>query len=542
MTDVCIVGGGAAGITLALTLAERGTNVVLLEGGGLTPDPLTQRLYGGENRGLVREEPDETRSRYLGGSTNCWGGWCRPLDEIDFEYRDWIPNSGWPMSKAMLAPYYLRSQEWLQLAAVGYRLDEWVEEIAKRDAALLPIEKTGLQNVLSQLSPPTRFGAQYRDRLSALPNLRVFLFANATQIVTDETASTVDSIKVATLNGKRFTVSGKYFTLASGGIENPRLLLMSNQVQSVGLGNGRDVVGRYYMDHPRIKSHLLRVADADRYRALYDATLHRIHTGRGHVSRDIEVHVAPTFDVQRAHKLSNSRTYLVARHSNDLTKSFFALKEMQRALSGRTHFGYPRSRVLRDVLRQLPTLLINAPTTAMTIADVRFNSVRARQEYSLETVFEPIPNRDSKVSLSQQRDALDLPQVVVDWRLTEQDRDNYARQTSLVLEGLSKAGVIETQGSTKAGAISWPDDVMGCWHHMGTTRMSEDPNKGVVNADCQVHGINNLFIAGSSVFPTVGSDSPTITLVVLALRLADHLQANLADNVLVRGEAKMAGA
>jgi choline dehydrogenase-like flavoprotein len=538
--DVCIVGGGAAGITLAIDLAESGVNVVLLEGGGLSPDPMTQQLYAGENRGLSREEPHESRSRYLGGSTNCWGGWCRPLDDIDFENRPWIADSGWPITKSDLAPYYARSQDWLQLADLGYALDDWAEGIAKRDAALLPIGDTGLQNVLSQLSPPTRYGQRYRNKLSSLPNLKVLLFANATEIVTNATASAVTAIEVGTLNGKRFSVVAKSFTLASGGIENPRLLLMSNKVQAAGLGNGRDVVGRYYMDHPRVKSHWLRVADANRYRSLYDATLHRIHTGRGQVTRDIEVHLAPTFDVQREQKLSNSRTYLVARYSNDLTKSFFALKALQRAISGRTHFGYPRSRVIKDVLKQLPTLLLNAPTTALTVADVRLNSVRSRQDYSLETVFEPVPNRDSRVSLSTQQDALGLPQVVVDWRLTEQDHDHFTRQTKLVLDGLTSAGVIEPVEGHRQGEAAWPDDVMGCWHHMGTTRISEDPNKGVVDADCRVHGISNLFIAGSSVFPTVGSDSPTITLVALALRLSERIRADMADNGLHRGHAKVA--
>jgi len=533
--DICIVGGGAAGITLAIDLAERGVSVVLLEGGGLSPDALTQQLYEGENRGLTRERPHESRSRYLGGSTNCWGGWCRPLDDIDFEHRPWIADSGWPINKATLAPYYAQSQVWLQLADIGYGLDEWADGIAGRHAALLPIGDTGLQNVLSQLSPPTRYGMQYRDKLTVLTNLKVMLFANATRIVTNDTASTVRSIEVATLNGKRFSVEATYFTLASGGIENARLMLMSNQVQESGLGNGHDVVGRYYMDHPRVKSHWLRLADARRYRTLYDATLHRIHAGRGQISRDIEVHLAPTFDVQRQQQLSNSRTYLVARYSNDLTKSFFALKALQRAISGRTHFGYPRSRVLRDMLRQLPTLLLNAPTTALTVADVRFNSIRPRQDYSLETVFEPVPNRDSRVSLLNSRDALGLPQVAVDWRLTEQDHDNFSRQTNLVLDGLSRAGIIEPVDGTRPGAAAWPDDIMGCWHHMGTTRMSEDPRKGVVDADCRVHGINNLYIAGSSVFPTFGSDSPTITLVALALRLADCISKDMAGNVLLGG-------
>ena len=531
--DVCIIGGGAAGITLALELAERGTRVVLLEGGGLTPDPMTQQLYAGENLGLTRERLHESRSRYLGGSTNCWGGWCRPLDDIDFAERPWIPDSGWPIEKAHLAPYYRRSQDWFQLPDLSYDLASWRETIEGHAAQLLPVEQTGLQNVLSQLSPPTRFGSRYRDRLNSLPNLTVMLFANVTQIMTDETASTVTGIAVKTLNGRSFSVTATCYTLASGGIENARLLLLSNQVQKSGLGNGRDVVGRYYMDHPRVKSHLLKVADARRYRALYDATLHRIHTGRGAVSRDIEIHLAPTFEKQADLGLSNSRTYLVARHSNDLTKSFFALKALQRALSGRTHFGYPRSRVLRDVMLQLPTLLLNAPTTALTVADVRFNASRTRNEYSLETVFEPIPNRDSRVTLSANSDALGLKQAVVDWRLTEQDRINFNRQTELVLDGLTRSGIIEPIPGNRSGEAVWPDDVMGCWHHMGTTRMSDDPAKGVVDSDCRVHGIRNLYIAGSSVFPTVGSDSPTITIVALALRLAERLQREVSRPAIV---------
>ena len=533
--DKCIVGGGAAGIALAIDLAERGISVVLLEGGGLMPDPLTQQLYAGESHGLAREEPSETRSRYLGGSTNCWGGWCRPMDDIDFEERPWIPDSGWPITKSVLAPYYEKSHEWLQLAPQGYNLDEWAESIAGRKSALLPIEGTGLQNVLSQLSPPTRFGTRYRTRLSALSNLKVLLFANATRIVTDDDGTTVKSIDVATLNGKRFSVHAKFFTLASGGIENARLMLVSNQVQSTGVGNQNDVVGRYYTDHPRVKSHWLRLANASRYRALYDATLHRIHTGRGRVLRDIEVHLAPSFGVQREQRLSNSRTYFVARHSNDLTKSFLALKALQRAISGRSHFGYPRSRVVRDVLSQLPTLLLNAPTTALTVADVRFNSVRMRQDYSIETVFEPVPNRDSRITLTNSRDSLGLPRVSVDWRLTDQDRSNFNRQTQLVLDGLTQAGIIEPSNEERSGPAVWPDDIMGCWHHMGTTRMSSDPLKGVVDADCRVHGINNLFVAGSSVFPTVGSDSPTITLVALALRLADRVATEIASTTNLGG-------
>jgi choline dehydrogenase-like flavoprotein len=526
--DLCIVGGGAAGITLALKVAESGARVVLLEGGGLTPDPVTQKLYEGENRGLVREKLHESRSRYLGGSTNCWGGWCRPLDDIDFEQRDWVVDSGWPIRRESLTPYYAESQSWLQLPALGYDLRDWVDGISGRNASLIPLGETQLQNLLTQLSPPTRFGSRYRDQLARTPNLEVMLFANASDIMTDPTASVVEAIEVRSLSGKSATIRAGLFTLAAGGIENARLLLLSNKVQATGLGNGRDMVGRYYMDHPRIKSHMLTMSDPQRYRSLYDATLHRIHAGRVLRDRDIEVYMAPTFEAQRQLGLSNSRTYLVARYSNDLTKSFFALKALQRAISGRGHFGYPRSQVARDILRQLPTLLLHAPTTALTVADVRFNSRRPRRNYSLETVFEPIPNRDSRVTLSREVDPLGLRQAVVDWRLTDQDKNNFFRQTEIVLDGLLQSGVVEPLGDGALMRPSWPEDIQGCWHHMGTTRMSSTPATGVVDADCRVHGIQNLFIAGSSVFPTVGSDSPTITIVALSLRLAEHLKARLA--------------
>ncbi|MNY38582.1 6'''-hydroxyparomomycin C oxidase [compost metagenome] len=156
-------------------------------------------------------------------------------------------------------------------------------------------------------------------------------------------------------------------------------------------------------------------------------------------------------------------------------------------------------------------------------------------------MFEPVPNRQSRVTLSANVDALGLKQAVVDWRLTDQDRDNFQRQTQLVLDGLSQMGVVQPSAGGRVPEAIWPDDVMGCWHHMGTTRMSEDPARGVVNADCRVHGLHNLYIAGSSVFPTVGSDSPTITIVALALRLADRISMELSrPEIVTAGQARSA--
>jgi choline dehydrogenase-like flavoprotein len=521
--DICVIGAGAAGITMALQFVGKGIEVVVLEGGGVAPDPETQSLYGGENVGLSCERPDESRSRYLGGSTNCWGGWCRPLDTIDFETRPWIADSGWPICKHDLLTYYERSHLLLELREFNYDVHHWSSEFAKKKAVLFPLEGTGLHNVISQLSPPTRFGAVYRHHLSQAPNVKLLLFANATEILTDETAMQATGVRVGTLDHKTFTVSAKVIVLATGGIENARLLLLSNKIQASGLGNGRDLVGRYYMDHPRIQSNRVSIVDAQRYRPLYDATLHRIHRGRKLNKRGLEVHLAPTPEIQRGMKLLNSRTYLVGRHGNDVSKSYFALKAIQRAHFGRKFYGYPLFRVSRDITRQLPILLAHAPRTAITVAEVLLERLVARSDFSLETVLEPVPNPESRVSLATERDQLGLNQVRIDWRLTEQDRDHFVAVNNLILAGLSKLCTATPSKLFSEHRDLWPDNIVGCWHHMGTTRMSDNPAKGVVDADCKVHGIHNLFIAGSSVFPTVGSDSPTITIVALALRLCDKI-------------------
>jgi choline dehydrogenase-like flavoprotein len=226
-SEICIVGAGAAGITLALELLSKNVSVVLLESGGAKSDSMTQSLYAGENAGLSYDPLEETRSRYLGGSTNCWGGWCRPLDDLDFEKRDWVPNSGWPFGKKELYRHYVRSHSLLQLGPFNYDQDFWSHELAKKNISLFPLDGRRIDNIVIQCSPPSRFGSLYRPQLSQSSKVKVLLFANVTEIQTNESATEVTGVRVATLNGTNFTVSAKLVVLAAGGIENARLLLLS---------------------------------------------------------------------------------------------------------------------------------------------------------------------------------------------------------------------------------------------------------------------------------------------------------------------------
>ena len=223
--------------------------MIVLESGGLSPDPDTQRLYAGESAGLSQPPLDASRLRYFGGTTNHWAGWCRPLDPSDFAERSWVPASGWPIDREGLDPYYVRAHEVCDLGPWDYGTQAW----GRFAEPLSGLTESGLRTLLVQLSQPTRFGTKYGEALSTAPNVEVLLESNLLELVPDENARTIRHAEVGTLAGRRFRVESRHFVLACGAIENARLLLSSNRIAEPGLGNDNDLVGRYFMDHPRVR-------------------------------------------------------------------------------------------------------------------------------------------------------------------------------------------------------------------------------------------------------------------------------------------------
>ncbi len=522
--DVCLIGAGAAGITLATQLKDSAARVVLLEGGGLSPDPATQSLYAGENVGIFYDQLDRARSRFFGGSTSCWGGFCRPLDNLDFEERAWMPNSGWPFGRSTLEPYYDRAAEYLRLS-LEYDTGVWSERLRPKSISLLPIEGDVLQNMMIQLSPPGDFGVLYKEVLEQSSTVKVMLYSNVVKLESSENSTVIESVRAKTLTGSEFSVRARYFVLCSGGIENARLLLLSNDRRPNGLGNDHDVVGRYFMDHPRHKSVRLRLKDENRYRPLYDVSaVMRGQIGRKGKTHRIAAHIAPTARAQRDLKLPNSRSYFEARYAADMSKGYLWLRAMRRQWRGRKVFGYSGRTVLGEVLEGLPAALSSAPLALLGALDLYTNLPFIEREFQFESVIEPVPNPESRVTLSREKDRLGLPRTRLNWQLTEQDYAAAATLKALLRDELHRQGIIMPASSDEVDQ----SELMGCWHHMGTTRMHKDPHKGVVDENLKVHSVENLFISGSSVFPTVGSDCPTITIVALSIRLAEHLKQAMA--------------
>ncbi|WP_051956132.1 FAD-dependent oxidoreductase [Beijerinckia mobilis] len=532
MADVCIVGGGPGGLTLAMELEASNLKTVLLESGGTTPDFETQSLYRADNVGINYVALEKARSRFLGGSSNCWGGWCKPMDALDFEARHWIPESGWPFGFAEIERYYSRAHKYLQLYGFDYTVEGWAAELKQKDLRPFAWKNTTFRNQLVQFSPPVRYGLLYYDRLVASKTATVITWANATEIEVDPTSCAVTGVQVKTLTNNSFKIKARYVVLAAGGIENARLLLASNRVQENGLGNTYDVVGRYFMDHPRVRTSTLTLNDVKHTRQLYDVTIaqtthHEVTIAQtthpsGVNPNKIAAYVAPTEQSQREFGLPNSRTYVRARYAFDSSEFFKALQA--RRLHQREVKRYAQKPNENDGLSRIALLmkLLKSPLGAVGALDVIMNPQWVSRRFDLETVIEPIPNPDSRVYLSPEKDQLGMHRACVDWRLTEQDYTNISKTAQLLREVFVKDNVGQLVDPDQP---IWDGNLSGCHHHMGTTRIHNDRKRGVVDANLKVHDIPNLYCVGSSVFPTVGSDCPTLPLVALAIRLGDWLKA-----------------
>jgi choline dehydrogenase-like flavoprotein len=498
-TDLAIIGGGPAGITLARAFAGTGMDVCLLEAGGLEAEPESQALYEGESVGI--DYPlAASRLRFFGGSSNHWGGYSRPLDPIDFEPRDWVPDSGWPFGMAELEPFYSRACEILEIAPG--RFDDtryWQQETGR---TLLEFATGRMRPQYVHFSPPTRFGQRYRSDLERAGNIRVLLHANVTDIATVETAKAVSHLEIRTLNGLSHRLEAKVYVLATGGLENARLLLLSNKTVAEGLGNQHDLVGRYFMEHPHLSGcGEIVVADLDRLPPIFRE---RVKVAGRYAGAAFN----PSEDFLRQRRLLNA-TFMVG-------------------VAGKYHASQPPKSDPVTWGRHTDMLL----AARHFLTDVEGPIDPDDSDYlgvwlGIGCACEQAPNPASRVSLSTERDALGLNRIRLDWRLTEQDRRSLVEHAhSLALE-LGAQG-IGRMGMKLADDGRWPESVAGGSHHMGTTRMHEDPRQGVVDRNCRVHGVDNLYVAGSSVFPTSGSANPTLTLVALTLRLADHLGSSFS--------------
>lgn len=536
--DVCIVGGGPAGISLALTLAGQSLDVILLESGRLAPHGPTQSLYDGEVEDeKLHSPPDKYRQRRLGGSTTIWGGRCMPFDAIDFEARPQVQHSGWPISLQDLLPFYPEANRIAEAGRFAYEAAQALGPTAPPMFKGFDSEVVSTEGV-ERFSCPTDFGTRYARRLRVASDVRVLLGANCTALRLDPDHRRIREVEVSTLEGVRFAVAARAVVLAAGGLETARLLLASRDVAPAGIGNEHDVVGRYYMCHIAGNVGTLEVhGNTGDVRHGYEIAPEGIYCRRRIAVREAE---------QRRRGLANAVARLHfpritdPRHQSGVLSGLFLARpfisyEYGKRVNDGTAATLPLyARHLMNVVADpVDTMaFLGHWISKRTLAQRKFPSVILRNRsnrFSLELHGEQSPLAHSRVSLADKRDALGMPQLRVDWRYDRADIESLRHTLNVIAQEIAHSGI----GRLSYNGATLEEDLLrfGAYggHHIGTTRMGTDPRTSVVDADCRVHSVNNLYVAGSSVFPTSSQANPTLTLIALSLRLGRHLAQRLSS-------------
>jgi len=397
--DICIVGAGAAGISLAREFIDTSFEVCLLESGGLDLDGITQSLYRGDITGFPYYPLDTVRLRYFGGTTNHWAGACRPLDEIDFEHRPWVPYSGWPFKKIDLDPFYKRAHDVCQLGPYDY--DPSIFETS--ESPRFQLSRDRIATAIFQMSPPTQFGKVYRQEIKEARNISVFLRANVIDIESNPAANFVNHVFVTSFHGNNFSVKAKVYILATGALENPRLLLASNKVSKEGLGNENDLVGRFFMEHLSVPGALFLASDPDIRTALYINEQNK----NGAIGKGYLVLLPDTL---RREEILNLRAFITPSSPKELMHNTSGWKASAQAIFDAALKGEWPS----NFTGNLSNVLTEIDEVAITSYRKLFRP--AKDAFSLYYHLENAPNPDSRVTLTPERDPLGMRRVQLSWQ------------------------------------------------------------------------------------------------------------------------------
>ncbi len=515
--DVCIIGSGAAGIALAQQLNGTNLDVIVAEAGAFERDVAAEReTFAVDHIGIPWRNPIPDRGRWFGGSTNLWYGRIALPDPIDFERRPWVPFSGWPLTYDQLTP-------WLQVAAgiLGVaHFDKMGIEHWRDYPTVSTFMADGRAHLASFLWADGMFmGPRHRQLLTQSPNVRLLMNATATELMPDGTGSAVASLSVSGPAANAFGIKATTYVLAAGGLENPRLLLASNQGAPAGLGNRSDQVGRYYMDHPRGEG----LAEVSLKGLSPLQTQNIALLGEKARTRYGKAQLRVTFPVamQRDEELLNHALHAHIVDDGHDAVGYRSTKRLWQRLRGSQL--EPGGSIADDV-----SAAIRGAPGLVTYGAQRAIGVARPSRMILIDQMEQAPDPFSRVTINpRQRDRYGLPRLTLDWRISDQTYRSQRRMHRLVKDILARTGL----SGFKSDILDQPDKQPALWdmkHPMGTTRMAASPKDGVVDAQCRVHDMTNLYIAGSSVFPTGGHANPTLLIVAMAARLADHLKHKFA--------------
>jgi choline dehydrogenase-like flavoprotein len=534
--DVCIVGTGPAGTTVANELAGSGLRVAMLESGRLRPTQHGDALRRVTSEGIFIK--DYSRERVLGGASTTWAGLSSPLDACDLAQRAYLRESDWPIEHAELMSLYAQAAERYRFPALEMFGANGPRSFGamRKKGALQPTWSRVEEKVFLAASEPQNFGREFRALFDS-SELDVWLDATLVELDGERDGSRVREGVVRSSGGREARLRARVFVIATGGIENACLLLRSKTPWKQGLGNEHDQVGRWMMNHPKNYRGILELARPVDSAPYFFGCLHQGFAGYAGLR-------LPE-DVQREQKLLNSyirleplfpwsdnrgveSLVLLVKKSN-----FFRRWKEKRAGEVVELRDYSETGDDSDLQNERKNaagwlaltgeIVRNAPSVA---AYAHSRLVRRRkppiQRARLRNFIEMEPDPENRVVLGEERDAYGQPRAIVRHRCTERDQRSLLALHEALVDDFTRAG-IGTLHTDLATAKPWPID-QDASHHMGTTRMGRNPKTSVADANGRVHSVENVYMAGASLFPTSGCANPTFTIVALSIRLARHLR------------------
>ena len=552
--NLCIIGAGAAGITLAKEFNNTKINVILVESGGIEYDHQIQKLYDGETyvtEGSIRRKIYFNslmawRLRFFGGTTNHWGGKCEPFRDIDFEKRSWISNSGWPINASDLEKYYRRAEKVMQLSSSVYSDELWHH----LNIAPLEFDKDKIESWFEQRSGflkeagnpnswrditgksigSLKFGKEYRDELFDSNNIKVLLHANAVDLITNNDINHVNLLKISNLSRVRESkIIADTFVLCAGGFENPRILLNSGNRDNGGIANNNGLVGKYYLGHPFAEFGTLVTRDQEQADKLgHDFSMHKALE-----KNLVDPHLRFSNTCLNNNKMLNIGIRLSVK--SDKNSGIYSAIQIYKQLILNKTLPNNLTKNMINVLKDIDDVIVQSFRNASDDPSSSYTTSRfvipTEQSIRIWGIVEQAPISDSKVHLSTNQDELGLNKIIVDWKLNGQEKQTMRRALIILGNEFGRLNIGRVkiddwllEDDNLLGPLS--DTGIGS-HPAGTTRMSTTSVSGVVDVNCRSHFIDNLYISGSSIFPTNSYVSPTHTIVALSIKLADHIKRNL---------------
>lgn len=552
--DVCIVGAGPAGLTLAAELDGGPYRVCLLEAGGMAPDPAHQALADGlvELNDDCYENPGFLRDVAVGGTAQRW---CievgddvyfrmGKLSPADFERRSWLPHSGWPITAADLEPYYDRALVHLGVDPAAFDARRWTDH----NHQPIPSFDGQVDSSVFVFARRAVFTEELPARLARSATTTLIHDAACVEIESEGGGARVTRLRVRSLSGRQFHVAARAVALTTGAFDVPRLLLASRGDVPAGLGNGRDLVGRYFTDHQIVKAGSIEtdLPDLPARLAYYDIRSRDGASGTGTLAVADKVldqeqilssgmMLVPTMNPS----LGWAAQHLWGRETTNRSPALASAMVLRQAFK----HGQQPPRIGRHLIRMAAGAddLAFALTRIYEKFPAYWSIDRGGWSQPLQPgqpavkgieafqLCEQAPDPDNRITLSDEADAVGMPKPKVHFRWSELDRHSVRRSQEIVSRTLEEAGVGRLRRWRRRGDPLVRQ--MTAHHPAGTARMSDDPATGVVDADCKVHGTANLFVASAAVFPTAGFAPPTLTVLALAARVADAIAELLSSGV-----------